>query len=255
MASLPRAVTVVVAAGVLLSACTASPGGDGGDAGGSPTPSASTGPGEAQLDLSGRTVPRADVCDLIGAHAVEQALAGPVAETAHYGNGEEVEVTPGRVDVAHEYGCAYAAADGTVARTWVFARPVPPQEARTLVRRARRGRDCAFPESVRFGAPSVTSVCEVAGIPAGSDGDGPDAEGDAGSDADGTGPGAAGGSTPEEEPAVRARLEGLFQDTWVGCEVAEPVAVLETHDGRADVVQRAEQWCTDVVTAVSAATD
>jgi hypothetical protein len=50
---------------------------------------------------------------------------------------------------------------------------------------------------------------------------------------------------------ARARLEGLFTDTWVGCEVTEP---LEGPGGaarsRADVVQRADQWCTEVVTTV-----
>jgi hypothetical protein len=51
----------------------------------------------------------------------------------------------------------------------------------------------------------------------------------------------------------RARLAGLFDDTWVGCEVAEPLdrsATAAVHRG--DVVQRAEQWCTEVVTAMSA---
>lgn len=228
MSPVPRAAAVLVAAGLLLSACTSGSGSPGA-AGGSPPPSASTGPSDAHLDLSGLTVPRADICDVIGSDDVEQALAGSLADTAHYGNGEELEVTPGRVDIAHEHGCVYVGEDGTVARTWIFARPVPPEEAQGLVRRARRGRDCAFPESVRFGTPSLTSVCEVTGIPTGP-GDGTDAD----------------------TAGVRARLEGLFHDTWMGCEVAEPVAVLETHDGRADVVQRAEQWCTDVVTAVSA---
>jgi hypothetical protein len=96
-------------------------------------------------------------------------------------------------------------------------------EARTLVRRARRGRDCAFPESIRFGTPGLTSVCEVAARAA-------------------------------DGPLVRARLEGLFTSTWMGCEVAEP---LERPSGsstapRVDVVQRAEQWCTEVVTAIAA---
>lgn len=232
MPAVPRAPTVLVAAGLLLSACTSAT--DTSDAaGGSPSPSATAGPGEAHLDLSGLTVPRADICDLVGSDDVGQALAGTLADTAHYANGEELEVTPGRVDIAHEHGCVYVGEDGTVARTWIFARPVPPQEARELVRRARRGRDCAFPESVRFGTPSLTSVCEVADIPTG-----PDDRDD--------------GAAGSDDAAVRARLEGLFHDTWMGCEVSDPVAVLETHDGRADVVRRAEQWCTDVVNAVSA---
>lgn len=244
MPAVPRAPAVLVAAGLLLSACTSTTGTPDA-AGGSPSPSATTGPAEARLDLSGLTVPRADICDLVGADDVEQALAGGLTDTAHYGNGEELEVTPGRIDIAHEHGCVYVGEDGTVARAWIFARPVLPKEARGLVRRARHGRDCAVPESVRFGTPSLTSVCEVADIPTGPDdgADIPTGSDDAGPDA---------GRTDADTAAVRARLEGLFHDTWMGCEVSEPVAVLETHDGRADVVQRAEQWCTDVVTAVSA---
>lgn len=180
-------------------------------------------PAEAQLDLSGLPVPRTDVCDLLGHDDVERALAAPVTDTAHYGNGEEFEVTPGRVDISHEHGCVFAAGDGATARVWIFARPVLRSEADTFVRRTRRGRDCAFPESLAFGAPGVTSVCELPGRPS------------------------------EGGPAFRARLEGLFGDTWVGCEVSEP---RETGTplpvARADVLQRAERWCTEVVTTISA---
>jgi hypothetical protein len=178
-------------------------------------------PSDADLDLSSLPVPRVPFCDVLGEDDVAQALDGPVSTTDHYGNGDEIEVRPGFVDVSHEYGCVFEAADGTAARVWVFARPVTRAEARTLVRRARRGRDCAFPESIGFGTPGLTSVCEVPG--------------------------------PERVAGARARarLEGLFADTWVGCEVAGP---LEGSGGpagsRADVVQRADQWCTEVVTTV-----
>lgn len=179
--------------------------------------------GSAHLDLSGLPVPRTDVCNLLPEDDLEQALGGPVATTGHYGNGEQVEVAPGRTDISHEYGCVFEAADGTTARTWIFARPVMPTEARTLVRRAHRGRDCAFPESLRFGTPSLTSVCEVT-----SSGDPP--------------------------TLVRARLEGLFGDTWMGCEVSEEPGTGGSSSAppRADVVQRAEQWCTEVVSAIAA---
>jgi hypothetical protein len=116
----------------------------------------------------------------------------------------------------------FRASDGTSAKVWVFARPVTTAEARTVVRRARRGRDCAFPDAVGFGSPGLTSVCEV---PA---------------------PG-------QSSPIVRARLEGLFGHSWLACEISEP---LEASPGaqkpRADVVQRAEQWCVNVVTTVGA---
>lgn len=220
-----RRLAGALAAAVVLTGCTGS--GEEPRLGGPSTASDATsrpavGPGEAHLDLSRLPVPRTRVCDVLAEDDVEQALGGPVTGTAHYDNGDEFEVTPGRVDIAHEWGCLYTGSDGTQARAWVFARPVPQAEAASLVRRARRGRDCAFPESVVFGAPSLTSVCEVPG------------------------------PHDRERPAFRARLEGLFGDTWVGCEVTEPLAALSTTTTRADVVQRAEQWCTEVVTAASA---
>ncbi len=217
--ALLRSLTGLVATSVLLAGCTSAP----------EEPDQTTGvapsgaPGAAHLDLSGLPIPRSDVCALLAEDDLEQALGAPVAQTGHYGNGEELEVAPGRVDISHEYGCVFEAGDGTTARTWIYARPVMRPEARTLVRRARHGRDCAFPESIRFGTPGLTSVCEVA-------------------------------SRAADGPLVRARLEGLFGSTWMGCEVAEP---LERPSGssptpRADVVQRAEQWCTEVVTAIAA---
>ncbi len=169
---------------------------------------------------------------MLDENGVTEALDGPVTGTDHYGNGDEVEVRPGYKDVSHEYGCVFEGSDGTAARTWVFARPVARSEARTLVRRARRGRDCAFPDPVGFGSPGLTSVCEIAS--------------------------GATGST-QRTTTVRTRLEGLFTDTWLGCEVSEPLGGSSegsTGDGssseRADVVQRAVSWCTEVVTTVSA---
>jgi hypothetical protein len=201
---------------LLAGACTSSPEPS------EPSGSSSVGPSDVHLDLSGLPVPRVPFCDVLAADDVAQALDGPVAGTDHYGNGDEVEVSPGYVDVSHEYGCVYEAADGTTAKVWVFARPVTRGEAQSLVRRARRGRDCAFPESIGFGSPGLTSVCEVPG------------------------------ADPDGGPLVRARLEGLFGDTWVACEVAEPLEAAGTGTGaRADVVQRADQWCTEVVTTVS----
>jgi hypothetical protein len=209
---LPPLLTLTLLAG----ACTFSPEPT------EPSGQSSVGPSDAHLDLSGLPVPRVSFCDVLAEDDVAQALDGPVAGTDHYGNGDEVEVSPGYVDVSHEYGCVFDAADGTSAKVWVFARPVTRAEARSLVRRARHGRDCAFPESIGFGSPGLTSVCEVPG------------------------------ADPDTGPLVRARLEGLFGDSWVACEVAEPLEAAGTRTRpRADVVQRADQWCTEVVTTVA----
>lgn len=181
-----------------------------------PTPGAvsSDATSAARLDLSGVPVPRVPLCDLVADHTVVSALGQEVAGTAHYDSGEEVEVAPGVVDVSHEHGCVYEGADGAVARVWVFARPVGDPEASALVRRARRGRDCSFPDPLDFGTPGLTSLCEVPG---------------------------------EDATVTRARLEGLFGDTWVGCEITEPAATSRT--AGADVVQRAVTWCAAVVNA------
>ena len=211
---------------LLLTSCTS--GGDGGgDGGAEPTTPASPSASEAVLDLSAMPVDRADPCPVLLEDDVVEALGTEVARTAHYGNGEEAEVTPGVVDVSHEYGCVFEAADGTAARLWVFARPVLLGEARTLVRRTR-DRDCAFPEPLVFGDPGVVSVCEVP-----SSGRG-------------------------EQATFRARFEGLFADTWVGCEVSEPAGVAGATGSaspptRQDVLQRAEEWCTAAVTSAAAA--
>jgi len=210
----------VLAPVLVLAACTTPLGS--GDRSRSPSPSRTVSSAEADLDLSRLPVPRRAFCDILPRKDVTAALDAPVVKTAHYDNGEEFEVRPGYRDVSHEYGCVFEGDDGAVARAWVFARPVRTHEARMLVRRERRGRDCAFPDTVRFGRPHLASVCEVPGA------DGPDR-------------------------AVRARLEGLFGDSWLACEVSEPLERSSATRGpRADVMRRAADWCTGVVTAVGA---
>lgn len=213
-------VAALLTPALLLAACTS---GDGDTERSTPPPPSVD---EAVLDLSAMPVDRDDPCPVLLEDDVVEALGTEVARTAHYGNGEEAEVAPGVVDVSHEYGCVFEAADGTVARLWVFARPVPQDEARTLVRRTRRG-DCAFPEPLVFGDPGVVSVCEIP-------------------------------SPGRGEPSTyRARFEGLFSDSWVGCEVSEPAATEPTGSPspptRQDVLQRAEQWCTAALTSAAAA--
>lgn len=213
---------------VVAAACTG-----GGSTAGGPSSGPSSGPSvtaTGRLDLGSVPVRRTPLCDLVSDDVVREALGGVLVRTGHYGNGDEFEVSPGTTDVSHEHGCVYEGSDRTAARVWVFARPVQEHEATGLVRRARSRRDCAFPDPLGFGSPGLTSVCEVPG-------------------ADGT--------------IVRARLEGLFSDTWVGCEVTEPLAEGAPSDAGsgppgsggtgADVVQRAVSWCSAVVSAAGAA--
>jgi hypothetical protein len=189
-----------------------------------PAESASASTREPEVDLRRARVPRTDFCSVLSEEDVATALGGPVVGTAHYGNGDRFEVRPGYVDVSHEYGCVFEGRAGTTAKAWVFARPVAGGEARMLVRRVRRQRGCSFPDPGRFGRPGVSSVCEVAG---------------------------ARGSTP----AVRARLEGRFGDSWLACEVAGPSHRSSgSSSDRTDLVHRAEKWCGSVVRAVSEST-
>ncbi len=72
-----------------------------------------------------------DFCDRIDARAVAAAV-GEEPTTAHYGNGERAELADGIVDVAHEFGCVFTAADGIRARAWVAVPPITPEQAARL---------------------------------------------------------------------------------------------------------------------------
>lgn len=188
---------------------------DGSSGAARPTPSASpTAPTPmASLDLSGLPIERADFCGRLDQGDVEDALGGPVSDTAHYGSGDRVALAPGVVDVSHEYDCTYDAADGTQARVWVFAEPVTATVGRGIVREARAEQGCRpLDKAPTFGTPSLGTLCRVA------------------------------------EPAARAvTLRGLFGDAWLSCRLSTPGA-----DDALGTVQRAEQWCVRVATTLGA---
>ncbi len=207
----PSAVAVLLASVAVLAGCTGDAEPDGAS-GPSPTP-----PPAERVDLSGLPVARESFCEALHADGVEQVLGGPVLATSHYGNGEEAEITPGYVDVSHEYSCTFTGTPPTAARAWVFARPVQAAEARRLVRAVEAERDCRFPESLQFGTPSVTSACEEEG----------------------------------PEPVVRTTMRGLFADAWLSCELTVPREGT-TRQKREELLTRTEQWCVDVVTTIGA---
>jgi hypothetical protein len=64
-------------------------------------------------------------------------------------------------DVAHEFGCAWTAADGAVARAWVFAPPVTRARAHALRDAELRPR-CTVAKGTQFGTPSVATRCRTA---------------------------------------------------------------------------------------------
>lgn len=144
-------------------------------------PSFSTTPLES-FDTSLVTVPRASFCDSVDPRQVEAALGGEPVDAQSYDSGEEVTLTEGVTDVAHEFGCAWIGADRSEARAWVFAPPVDAQRAQGLVREAGRQQDCLASADPAYGSPSVGLLC--------------------------TG-----------ETGRRASYQGLFGDAWLTCEL------------------------------------
>jgi len=152
------------------------------DAPGSSGPPSFTTTALESFDTSLVTVPRASFCDSVDPRQVEAALGGEPVDAQSYDNGEEVTVTEGVTDAAHEFGCAWIGADQSEARAWVFAPPVEAQRAQGLVREAGRQQACLASADPAYGSPSVGLLC--------------------------TG-----------EPGRRASYQGLFGDAWLTCEL------------------------------------
>lgn len=114
----------------------------------------------ADLDTSVLAVGRTDFCAEMAPEHVEEALGGAPAQTASYENGDRAALAPDVTDVAHEFGCSWTGADGSVARGWVFAPPVTAARAGQLARDAARDDGCRrLLGAAPFGDPSVGVVC------------------------------------------------------------------------------------------------
>jgi hypothetical protein len=168
-----RAAAGVVALVLLLSGCAeekeAAPPPD-------PTPI-------ANLNTVAMDVPLIEFCGLVSDSAVSDALDGEPASDASYGNGDEEVLPDVGTEVVHEIGCSWTGDDGTAARAWVFARPVSPTFAETVVDAGRTTPGCRTVAGPRFGTPSATQLCRF----------------------------------PEGEH--RMRHAGLFGQTWLTCEL------------------------------------
>lgn len=192
-----RAVRRVVAACVLVAAVAGCS-----DAGSpdstpstSPTPSATP---LAERDLAGVRLSRDAFCGNLAETAAGAAVGGAVSSSREQVSGDRVAVAPGVRDVVHENSCAYVGADGDEARAWVFAPPVTPAAARSLVREASSAKGCRVPEpSPAFGKPSVALVCRS-------------------------------GST------TTVSYRGLFGDAWLTCSLTAPGRVTEELTSRAE---------------------
>lgn len=153
-------------------------------------------------------VPRIEFCSLVPDSAVEDALGGKPDSDASYGNGDEVDLSGSGPQVVHELGCSWSTDGGASARAWIFARPVDAAFARKAVGSNRRAEHCTVQRRPAYGDPSVTQTCRLP---------------------DGT---------------TRVRHAGLFGQTWLSCEVAEPSA------DPATVRERSDRWCAEVVGAL-----
>jgi hypothetical protein len=178
---------------------------------GTPAPTATP---FSSLDLSGLPIARAPFCDAIDQDDVVTALGGPVSRTSNYDSGDRATLATGLTDVAHEYNCGYASANGTQARAWVFAAPVTTSTGRTLAREPTGGSGCRpVADGPRFGTPSAETRCRTA-----------------------------------SPTGVAVTLRGLFGDAWLSCQLSTPAS----GPGATGTVRRAEQWCVRLATTLGA---
>jgi hypothetical protein len=163
----------------------------------------------ANLNTRAIQIPRIEFCKLVPDAAVKSALGGKPDSTSSYRNGDEVDVPDVGKEVVHEIGCSWSTDDGGAARAWVFARPVDAAFARAAIASSRTTDGCRVTDGASYGEPSVTQTCR------------------------------------EPDGSTRVRHAGLFGQTWLSCEVADPT------DGAAVVRDRAERWCVEVVNALN----
>ncbi len=161
--------------------------------GGSDEPAGSGGSGEqafattplTSYETESVTVARGPFCEAIDARQVSAALDGEPDSSTSWQDGDPVEVAEGVQDVAHEFGCEYVGADGTLARAWVFAPPVDAEHAERLVRSAGKAPGCETGDGPAYGDPTIALTCT-------------------------------------NDSVVRASYRGLFGDAWLLCEVVRP---------------------------------
>lgn len=209
----PRAWSAAPLAGLLggLLVLTAACEGDAPDP--APASARSTPLGEVATETV--TVARDDFCARVAPAAVEEALGAAPADADAWANGERTALAPGLTDVAHEYGCRWAA-DGTTVRAWVFAPPVTAGQAEGLRRAATRTKGCdPVADAPRFGSRGVAVRC--AGGTGGTD--------------------------------VVTAFHGLFGDAWLSCSVETSGSAPEPP---AEALDRAGRWCATVLQAAAA---
>ena len=163
----------------------------------------------ADLNSSAIQVPRIEFCTLVPKAAVRAALGSKPDSSSSYRNGDDVDLPGVGRQVVHEIGCSWSTDDGAAARAWVFARPVDAAFARTAIASSRRTKGCRVTDTPSYGEPSLAQTCR------------------------------------EPDGSARVRHAGLFGQTWLSCEVADPT------DAPPAVRDRADRWCVEVVNALN----
>ena len=215
----PPALGLALGLALALTGCSTvtgdgSGGGAGEDRAGDPpsTPAPSPTP-LADLDTRTVVVPREDPCDGVPEAAVVDALGAPAADARRWADGERAALAPGVRDVAHEWGCAFVAADGGAARAWVFSPPVTPQRARAVAGDVVADERCqALEDAAGFGLVSAARVCRQGDV-------------------------------------LVAAWSGLFGDAWLSCSLSAPRDEADTPVAREALVARTEVWCGQVLAA------
>ena len=152
----------------------------------SPKPTPSSVPPTPLQSLSTKdlVVRRETFCTVVSPDAVTAALGGASKHETSYGNGDPARVATDVKDVAHEYGCTWRSADGTIASAWVFAPPITRARAAALLH-SPLARRCARVPGPDYGAPSAAGRCR----------------------------------TPD---GVERTYRGLFGDAWLTCTLSAP---------------------------------
>lgn len=164
-----------------------------------------------QLNTDAMTLARVDFCALVPDAAVRSALNGGLGDQVSWRNGEAAQISTDTRDVAHEYGCAWDRA-GYGASAWIFARPITRDFAKAVLEKTSRRNGCTAEPGPDFGKPHQQQSCT---LPDGS---------------------------------KRVRLAGLFDDTFLTCQVQAPATEDDTK-----LAERAHAWCVQVANATNIA--
>lgn len=206
---LGRLAVPILGVALTLTGCSSGGGSD-------PKPPPDRGTPLADVDTLTLSVVRGPFCERLSGAAVERALQAEVASSTAYDSGDKAPVTGDVKDVAHEFSCSFRAHDGTTARAWVFAPPVPRDRARAIVAAAESAEGCSpVPAAPTFGSPTVATQCAAKG-------------------------------------RTTLTFRGLFGDAWLSCSVAVTASAAvgsATDAAQPDLADRAGRWCAEVVGA------